>query len=59
MDKIAIKIGEKIVEAKAKFDNNKMNDPDNHSPGGSDSSDKDNDVYDRPEDAQKQEFEIE
>lgn len=58
MDKLATKIGEKLVEAKAKFDNNKMNDPDNHSPGGSDSSEKDVDVYDRPEDT-KPEFEIE
>ena len=40
MDKMAIKIGEKIVQAKNAYDSNKMNDPDNNSPGGSDSSEK-------------------
>lgn len=50
MDKIATKIGQKIVQAKESYDNNKMNDPDNRSPDGSESSGQDKDIYDRPED---------
>jgi len=50
MEKMANSIGKKIVEAKDVFDSNKMNDPDNASPVGSESSEKDKDVYDRVED---------